>query len=415
MIRASIALAALSITVSSLAPSPARAMPGAGGASGMHGGYGQPLRVGDLPVGAVTVKVVGKEISDKRVGVAVAVVPVEGGATAAKIVQYTGADGRARFSGLTPGKGYRVIVGAKGAERRSSAFAIPKSGGIKLLMSIGGAPKGAHGTGPKATSRPTSKATGKAGGAAAKPRTATTTDRSKLSLGGGTHLRGQINKGLLSFMQVYELVNGGQAAIDPGPEGIVFPAPERALAVGVGGGSKGLAKVTKDRRGVRVVGLLKPGKTKLHVTFRLATDGPRLDYRQRLGLALGFSLVAIMNNNDLSMVGPGYQRHEMRGETKVFLFKPVKAGGNLEFTLGDIPYHDPTMRNVTLGAAVLLMLWALVSSIGARARREARQRKRDDLLVRLVELAERKEKGGVKGYAQQREKLLAQLRPIWRD
>ncbi len=410
---ATLAPAILALFVSLATPSASWAMPGAGGGKGgMHHAYGQPLLASDLPVGMVTVKVVGKGVADKRVGVAVTLVPEGGGAEAAKIVKYTGADGRARFAGLTPGKRYQALLGAKGVEQRSAVFGIPKGGGVRLLMSGGSAPAGAHGTGPKSAKGSISAA--KAGGKASVSRKPTR-DRKTLGLAGGTHLRGQVGKGGLSFMQVFELLNRGQAPIDPGPEGIVLPAPEGAVGLAVGRNEEALAQVAKDGRSVRITGLIKPGKTRLHITFKLLTDGPRLDYRQRMGLPMGYSLVAIMNNNDLSMIGPRYQRHEMRGETKVFLFRPVKAGGSFEFTLSDIPYHDPTLRNLTLVAAALLLIWALLSSVGARARREGRQRMRDELLERLVDLAERDATSSGRDDAKQREKLLAELRPIWRD
>ncbi|MCK5798140.1 MAG: hypothetical protein KAI47_13185, partial [Deltaproteobacteria bacterium] len=110
-------------------------MPGTGGGGmggAMHGGYGQPLVSADLPVGTITVKVVGARLEDKRVGISVTLV-ADGGGAGAKIVRATGSKGRARFDGLKVGSRHVAEISASGRVVRSSVLVIPSQGGLRVL------------------------------------------------------------------------------------------------------------------------------------------------------------------------------------------------------------------------------------------------------------------------------------------
>jgi hypothetical protein len=137
----------------------ADAMPG-GGKMGDHGGYGQPLPSAELAVGELTVKVVGQNIADKKVGVDVEL--VHGAAVIA--TSKTNAEGRARFKGLEPGKRYvaRIKNGANVIE--SQSIACPAQGGVRVLLAMA---HEANKTPSKTTGEPSAGHPGKGRGTSA--------------------------------------------------------------------------------------------------------------------------------------------------------------------------------------------------------------------------------------------------------
>lgn len=126
-------LAAL-ILGAALLPAPARANPGAaaGGAA-----FSEPLPSPELPTGVLTVKVVGASLADIKVGSAVELQKGQGETFVSLESTLTGADGRARFSGLTPGALYRLAAALPSGPVVSSPFAPPATGGVRLLLSLG--------------------------------------------------------------------------------------------------------------------------------------------------------------------------------------------------------------------------------------------------------------------------------------
>jgi hypothetical protein len=107
------------------------------------GTFSLPLPSPELPDGVLTVKVVGADLRDLRVGQAVVLQRVAGQETRRWKEAATGVDGRARFEGLTAGERYVVTAAVDGGEHRSQQFPGPERGGIRLLLSLGGARMGA--------------------------------------------------------------------------------------------------------------------------------------------------------------------------------------------------------------------------------------------------------------------------------
>jgi hypothetical protein len=110
---------------------PAAAQPGGGR-------FTLPLPAGELPDGTLTVKVVGSDMRDIQVDQPVRL--LQDGSQQPLQTQPTGADGRARFSGLEPGARYLVQVQPAGQEQplTSAPFSGPQTGGVRLLLTLGG-------------------------------------------------------------------------------------------------------------------------------------------------------------------------------------------------------------------------------------------------------------------------------------
>lgn len=99
--------------------------------------FGQPLESGDLPVGVLTVKVVGQDISDGKAGITVQLLDVHDGKEHLHGSAKSGSNGRARFEGLRAGASYRAIIeGTKASVSRSPTFTMPASAGVRMALSL---------------------------------------------------------------------------------------------------------------------------------------------------------------------------------------------------------------------------------------------------------------------------------------
>ena len=100
-----------------------------------QGRFTPPLPAAELPDGVITVKVVGKGMSDIKVGQAVTLIS---GSTVVK-TERTGENGRAQFEGLQAGHTYILVgagrsAGSQGSAPRSQAFGAPAKGGLRFLL-----------------------------------------------------------------------------------------------------------------------------------------------------------------------------------------------------------------------------------------------------------------------------------------
>lgn len=101
---------------------------------------GKPLSVSTLSAGTVTVRLIAGSPDKPLVGINVQLVAADGKAITAR----TDGEGRARFTKLSPGTQYIVKAeeaadeGAEPKRAESELFTIPKSGGIRLIMSTRG-------------------------------------------------------------------------------------------------------------------------------------------------------------------------------------------------------------------------------------------------------------------------------------
>lgn len=95
---------------------------------------GLPLQVGDLPPGVVVVRVIRGSFQNNLAGQDVRLHPGEAGEPRRAV---TGADGRARFDGLTIGSQVyvRALVGAETLE--SQPFVIPSQAGVRVVLAAG--------------------------------------------------------------------------------------------------------------------------------------------------------------------------------------------------------------------------------------------------------------------------------------
>jgi hypothetical protein len=95
---------------------------------------GQPLVVGDLAPGTVSVRVGRGSLSNRAVGVKVVATVSGPGQEARTLTATTGADGRAVFENLAPGSLFQAEAELDGERLRTTAFAVPGEGGARLML-----------------------------------------------------------------------------------------------------------------------------------------------------------------------------------------------------------------------------------------------------------------------------------------
>ncbi|MCC6751858.1 MAG: hypothetical protein IT371_29665 [Deltaproteobacteria bacterium] len=154
------------LLTSSLAHAQAPGAPAAPGAPPPGAMLGQALYSSDLPKGVATVKVVGQELKELKVGQAVELHRESAGRRELVTTTKTGPDGRARFEGLEAGKSYVVVLPLPEGKRESAPFKGPDSGGVRLLIQTGTAAPAAGAAAPAAGTPPNDPVHG---GAAADP------------------------------------------------------------------------------------------------------------------------------------------------------------------------------------------------------------------------------------------------------
>ncbi len=90
---------------------------------------GVPLPAGDVPVGTITVRVVRGSMANPLTGESV---ELQGGAS--PLTMKTNAEGRAEFSGLTPGTLVKAIAMVNGERLESQEIQMPSSSGMRVAL-----------------------------------------------------------------------------------------------------------------------------------------------------------------------------------------------------------------------------------------------------------------------------------------
>lgn len=112
---------------------------------------GQPLQVGDLPPGILSVRVIRGDFSRNIAGQRVDLRLESDGRT---MTSLTGQDGRALFTGLAIGARVQAGTTIDGDHLESQIFPVPSLGGVRLVLVAGEASTGADSRPPTAIAEP---------------------------------------------------------------------------------------------------------------------------------------------------------------------------------------------------------------------------------------------------------------------
>src|SRR5262245_24427791 len=210
---------------------------------------GRAIPAADLANGTVTVRVVREAIGNNMPGQQVKV-------TVGRTTQTATTDeqGRAEFKSLPRGADAIAEVAVEGETLRSQPFAVPTSGGLRVILVAGIA---------KAAER---KKQEEAAAAASPPVKGT------VVLGSNSRALVQLRDDQLEVFYVLEIVNSARARVDIGGP-LVVELPREAIGASVIEGSSPSATVSNGR--LVVTGPFASGTTAVQVGFRLPRSEER--------------------------------------------------------------------------------------------------------------------------------------------
>ena len=325
--------------------------------------HGRAIPAPELPNGTVTVRVVRGAIGNNIAGEDVRV-------TAGEAVRRATTDdqGRAEFT-------------VDGEVLESEPFAVPTSGGLRVILVAGIAEAAA-------------RAVEETAAAAAAPPV-----DGVVVLGPNSRVFIEFRDDTLQFFYLLDVLNNARARVDIGGP-LIIDLPTGAGGAAVLQGSSPTATVSGDR--VTVTGPFASGVTSVQVGFQLRHDSPDLTVRQTWPAPLEQLSVAVQKVATLSISSPQFSTvGEVSSETGTpFLLASgpaMAAGSTLTMQLSNLPAHSRTPRVVALSLAVTIIGVGVWWAIGARpAAPEPRPRlieRRNTLLAELTTLEKQRDGG----------------------
>jgi hypothetical protein len=361
--------------------------------------HGRAIPAQELANGTVTVRVVREAIGNNVPGQQVRV--NVGGTTRSAT---TDAQGRAEFTDLPAGgSGAVAEVTVDGEKLVSQPFAVPASGGLRVILVAGIA---------KAAERKKQEEAA----AAAEPAT-----KGIVVFGGNSRVLMQFNNDALDVYYILEIVNSARTRVDTGGP-IVIQLPPRATGATALEGSSKAATVTDDR--ITITGPFASGTTTVQVAFRMPHDSADLTMNQTWPVAFQQVIVGVQKVGDLKVTSPQLtQTSDIRTENgDIFVLgngPALPAGGTLTLTLAGLPFHSRTSRYVALGLAGGLLAFGAWLAISSRSQadqtRQVLVARRDALLGQLAQMESKRRAGvsDVDAQTKRRSRILGELEQIY--
>lgn len=390
--RARVALLASVAVVLVARSAPAQDMPDA---SLIHG---RAIPAAELPDATVTVRVVREAIGNNVPGQEVRV--TVDGATRTAVTDDLG---RAEFAALPRGQQALAEVTVDGEPLASQPFAVPASGGLRVILVAGMA---------AAAERRADEAAVEA----AAPPTA-----GVVVFGGNSRVLVQFNEDALDVYYVLEIENTARTRVDVGGP-LVLELPPGAVGATALEGSSPAATVSTDR--VTIAGPFASGLTPVQVAFRMQHTSSELTIAQALPASWPQVIVGVQKLGDLSVTSPQFTETAdiPSGDGQVYVLgtgAALAAGEVLTFTISGLPSHSQTPRYVAIALALALFALGGWLSFTGRARQEEARHtlvhRRDTLLGQLTQLDAKRRAGAIDpaAHTKRRARLLAELEGIY--
>lgn len=364
------------------------AMPDASQMSGI------PLPAGELPVGSLSVRVVRERMGNNIAGQTVSVTANGQTKTAT-----TDAQGRAEFSGYTPGDVVVATTEVDGEILASQEITLPSRGGIRVAL-VAGAKAAADRE--QATAEAAAKEPPRPG---------------VVVIGGDSRIIFEFQSDVLTVFYILEIVNNARTPIDTGGP-LDFVLPSGAAQPSLMEGSTTQATVRGET--VRLTGPFAPGVTSLQIGFTLPDHGSTLTLRQRFPAAFERPFVAVEKVGNMQLTSAqlaSVENFNAEGG-KVFLLGTgtrLAADGELVLDIANLPAHSMTPRWTAVGLAALILaigLYVAFSASGQPAR-AGLEDERARLMRELVAIEERRRAGKPKPKdADRRVAVMAELERV---
>ena len=358
-----------------------------------HQMSGIPLPVSDLPVGAISVRVVRGQLSNN-----IPDQPVELHQGDDVLTDLTDESGRAQFAGLSPGASVFVVTTVDGQRLESQRFSIPGQGGVRLVLAAvapGAAPA------VEVDARP-----------------------GNVTFGGESRFQVELGEENVEVYYWFDVINAADVPVMPSRP-LVFEMPPGAQTTTML--PESTPRATADGREVTVTGPFQPGRTVVSMAYNLSYSGGRLEISQRLPAELEKLFIIAEISGDVALVSTQVTRREeiTLADAQTYILgvgSGIPADGTVTFALTGLPHHSTMPRTIALVLAALVIgsgVWASASAghTASGERRQAFQARRDRLFKDLVrvELQHRSQRIGATRYTNRRRELLTLLELVYRQ
>jgi hypothetical protein len=377
------------------------------------GGAAQPAHAQDMPDpsvihgrsfpepglrdGTVTVRVVREAIGNDAPGQQVRVTVGNTSRTAT-----TDEQGRAEFTGLPSGEA-RAEATVDGERLQSQPFAVPSSGGVRVILVAG-------------LARAAERKKQEEAAALAAPAI-----KGAVVLGENSRILMEFNNDSLFAFYVLEIVNNARSRVDIGGP-LRIELPGQAVNVQIREGSSPSAEV--DGQILTVKGPFAPGTTSVQVEYTLRFTSATEEIVQAFPVPLERTIVGIEKVGNLGLASSQFsdvaEVQDERGT--VFVLGrggSIAAGTPLTFTLSNLPVHSRTSRYVAIGLALLIAAigtWLAITPKAGAADRKALVQRRDALLAELAQIEAKRRDGTIPERAERRRlRILNDLEHIYAE
>lgn len=359
--------------------------------------HGRAIPAPELPDGTVTVRVVRETIGNDLPGQQVRV--TVGGTTRTAT---TDPQGRAEFSGLPPGEA-RADATVDGESLQSQPFAVPSSGGLRVIL-VAGLDEAAE-----------RRRQEEAEALAAPPA------KGVVVIGGDSRIVMEFQNDTLWAFYLLDIVNNARTRVDIGGP-ILIDLPTGASGARLMEGSSPSASI--DGANVTILGPFAPGTTSIQLQFSLGFSNTTSTWQQTFPVALQRIVVGVEKVGSLGLASPQFANvTELPTENGVYLLGQggaLQAGTPLTFTLSNLPLHSRTPRYVALTLALIIVAIGVWLSMNVKTTavtdRKALTSRRDALLAELAQLEHKRREGVVTERAdRRRQRILAELEQIYAD
>jgi hypothetical protein len=357
---------------------------------------GIPLPVSDIAVGTVVVRVIKGSLANNLPDQPVELL----GAGAPRTVR-TDASGRAEFAGLPPGARVSAVATVAGERLQSQEFAVPASGGTRLLLVATDA-------------NALATAAGDSRAVPAQPGTVVLGDQSRFVF--------EFGDGSLSVFNILQLANSAAAPVMP-PRPIVFELPAGATGASILKDSSPQATVAGKK--ISVAGPFAPGVTNIQFAYSMPYSGGSLTIEQTMPVPLARVIVLAQKVGEMRLTSPQMtEQREMPAEGQMYVVgqgPAVGTGARLSFEFDNLPHEPLWPRYLTVAIAVGILAAGVWGSLRARTARTSGQdrleKRRSQLFDQLTALEEQQRAGRVDAavYASRRAELVAALERVYAE
>jgi hypothetical protein len=359
---------------------------------------GVPLPVPDVPVGTVTVRVIRGQLSNTLPGQTVELT-VAGAARTAQ----TDDAGRATFSDLPIGARVKASVTVAGERIESQEFAVPGSGGTRLML--------------VATDAATEQKAAEDRKLAEGPAVA-----GAVVLGDQSRFVLEIGDDALNVFNILQVVNTAKRPVQTDAP-LVFELPKDAVGAGMLEGSTPNAVAAGGR--VTVNGPFAPGNTVVQFAYSIPLGESEITVAQKLPVQMTRVSVIVEKAGAMQLTSPQVaQRREMPADGKTFIIGQggaVKAGEAVTLTLTGLPSRPTWPKTVALALSAVILAggaWGAIrggTTPDEHARRKRLHAERDRLFGELAALEGERRNGTVEpqAYASRRGALVGELEDLY--